>query len=236
MPTTKFDQNTQKTKPAGPKFAPKPRTDGAHKAGDYKPRAEGERKEGGYKPRTGERKTFDDNKRYTTDAKPVIVRKSAHDSASSKDSSRQDDSFAVDKKPKAPKIKHNANQFYATGKRKTSVARVWIVRGGKGSFAVNSKTMEVYFPRLAHQSSILKPFSITNVLGNFDVKCTVKGGGISGQAEAIRLGIAKALLEYDPDFRIALRAAKLLTRDSRIVERKKYGQHKARKSTQFSKR
>ena len=111
----------------------------------------------------------------------------------------------VEKKPK--------NNLYATGKRKNSIARVWLIPNGKGDIKVNKKE-----------------------LNNFDVKVSVKGGGLSGQASAIKLAISRALVSYDPKFRVALKKDGLLTRDSRVVERKKYGRRKARRSFQFSKR
>lgn len=124
---------------------------------------------------------------------------------------------------------------YATGKRKDAVARVW-VKPGHGKVTVNGKEMEAYFARPVLQMVIGQPFTIANVAGQFDVMCTVKGGGLSGQAGAVKHGISKALSLYDPELRPALKAAGFLTRDSRVVERKKYGRRKARRSFQFSKR
>ncbi len=123
-----------------------------------------------------------------------------------------------------------------TGKRKTSIARV-ILSPGEGNFVINRKrNLEQYFPREAHQRAVLTPLAVTERLGAYDVKVTVSGGGITGQAEAIRHGIARALAEKETDLRPVLKKAGLLTRDCRIVERKKYGRHKARRSPQFSKR
>jgi small subunit ribosomal protein S9 len=124
---------------------------------------------------------------------------------------------------------------YGTGKRKTSVARVWIKKGS-GKFVVNQRNLPEYFCREAYQTDVLKPLNSTNMLGQFDVFCTVKGGGLTGQAGAIRHGLSKALNNFHPSIRKNLKQDGLLTRDSRVVERKKYGKHKARKSTQFSKR
>ncbi|MBY8975551.1 30S ribosomal protein S9 [Rhodobacteraceae bacterium NNCM2] len=124
---------------------------------------------------------------------------------------------------------------YATGKRKDAVARVW-VKPGSGKVVVNGKEMNAYFARPVLQMVIAQPFSVANVTGQFDVMATVKGGGLSGQAGAVKHGISKALCEYDPEMRPALKAAGFLTRDSRVVERKKYGKRKARRSFQFSKR
>ena len=124
---------------------------------------------------------------------------------------------------------------YATGKRKDAVARVWI-RPGSGKVMVNGKEINVYFARPVLQMILRQPFQVAGVDGQFDVTATVKGGGLSGQAGAVKHGISKALQLYDPSLRAALKAAGFLTRDSRVVERKKYGKAKARKSFQFSKR
>lgn len=124
---------------------------------------------------------------------------------------------------------------YATGKRKNSVARVWIKRG-KGLVTVNGKDLDKYFPRELLKKLSVEALRVTNMLDQIDVFCTVQGGGNSGQAGSIRHGLAKALIEFDPELRPILKASKLLTRDSRVVERKKPGQRKARKKTQFSKR
>ena len=124
---------------------------------------------------------------------------------------------------------------YATGKRKDAVARVWI-RPGSGKVVVNGKELETYFARPVLQMILRQPFQVAGVEGEFDVMATVKGGGLSGQAGAVKHGISKALQLYDPALRPALKAAGFLTRDSRVVERKKYGKAKARRSFQFSKR
>ncbi len=124
---------------------------------------------------------------------------------------------------------------YATGKRKDAVARVWI-KPGSGKVTVNGKEMDAYFARPVLQMILRQPFTVAGVEGEFDVQATVKGGGLSGQAGAVKHGISKALQLYDPSLRAALKAAGFLTRDSRVVERKKYGKAKARKSFQFSKR
>ena len=124
---------------------------------------------------------------------------------------------------------------YATGKRKDAVARVW-VKPGSGKVVVNGKEMAKYFARPVLQMVIGQPFTVANVADQFDVMCTVAGGGLSGQAGAVKHGISKALTVYDPGLRPALKAAGFLTRDSRVVERKKYGKRKARRSFQFSKR
>jgi small subunit ribosomal protein S9 len=132
-------------------------------------------------------------------------------------------------------VRDNLGRSYATGKRKDAVARVWI-RPGSGRVLVNGKEMIEYFARPVLQMILRQPFTIAGVDGQFDVTATVKGGGLSGQAGAVKHGISKALQIYDPALRGALKAAGFLTRDSRVVERKKYGRAKARKSFQFSKR
>ncbi|OWM75597.1 hypothetical protein CDL15_Pgr021762 [Punica granatum] len=124
---------------------------------------------------------------------------------------------------------------YGTGRRKCSIARVWI-QPGDGKFMVNDKEFDVYFPMLDHRAALLRPFAETKTLGLWDINCTVKGGGTTGQVGAIRLGISRALQCWEPDLRPALRAAGFLTRDSRVVERKKPGKAKARKSFQWVKR
>ncbi len=124
---------------------------------------------------------------------------------------------------------------YGTGRRKESVARVWI-KPGNGDIQVNGRRMVDYFSRSVLQTLVLRPFSISNRLGRYDVICTVRGGGLSGQAGAVRHGISRALVDYEPDLRSVLKAEGLMTRDSRTVERKKYGLMKARRSFQFSKR
>ena len=138
---------------------------------------------------------------------------------------------AVVRKPKKDKL----GRSYATGKRKDAVARVWI-KPGKGNITVNSKDIDVYFARPVLKMVINQPFEITNRINEFDVVCTVSGGGLSGQAGAIKHGISKALNEFEPELRDCLKKAGFLTRDDRTVERKKYGKAKARRSYQFSKR
>lgn len=125
---------------------------------------------------------------------------------------------------------------YGTGRRKNSSARVWI-KPGKGAFVVNGQTIDKYFPRKVLQMIINQPFQVTGNTGSFDVYCTVSGGGLSGQAGAVKHGISRALLNYNPLTNHGpLKQAGFLTRDPRVVERKKYGKKKARKSFQFSKR
>lgn len=126
-------------------------------------------------------------------------------------------------------------RFHAVGRRKTSVARVYLTRG-KGEWRINGRGLADYFPRGAYQSLVEKPFEATDTVGEYDVVVNVRGGGLTGQAGAIQLGLARALLTEDEDRRVSLRREGLLTRDPRRVERKKYGQPKARKRFQFSKR
>lgn len=124
---------------------------------------------------------------------------------------------------------------YGTGRRKNAVARVWVKRGN-GKITVNGKSLEEYFARPVLRMIINQPFGAIDRVGNFDIFCTVVGGGLSGQAGAVRLGISRALDDYDSVFHKPLRSGGFLTRDSRVVERKKYGHKKARRSFQFSKR
>jgi small subunit ribosomal protein S9 len=133
-----------------------------------------------------------------------------------------------------PKI-DNLGRSYATGKRKDAVARVWLKRG-TGKFTVNGRDAVTYFARPVLRMLLAQPFVVADRAGQFDVICTVAGGGLSGQAGAVRHGISKALTYYEPGLRPVLKAQGFLTRDSRIVERKKYGKAKARRSFQFSKR
>ena len=132
-------------------------------------------------------------------------------------------------------IKDNLGRSYATGKRKGAIARVWLKQGA-GIILINGKDMGKYFARPVLQMLVNQPFSIAKVEGKFDIMATVKGGGLSGQAGAIKHGISKALSFYEPSLRPLLKNAGFITRDSRVVERKKYGKPKARRSFQFSKR
>jgi small subunit ribosomal protein S9 len=138
----------------------------------------------------------------------------------------------------APRHVQKLDKFgraYATGKRKNAVARVWI-KPGPGKITVNARTMDVYFARPVLRMILQQPLVIANRLGQYDLTITVAGGGLSGQAGAVRHGLSKALTYYEPDLRGALKKEGFLTRDSRVVERKKYGHKKARASFQFSKR
>ena len=140
--------------------------------------------------------------------------------------------------PDAPKHEKKVDKLgraYATGKRKDAVARVWI-KPGAGKIMVNAREVEVYFARPVLRMMIQQPLVAAQRAGQYDVICTVAGGGLSGQAGAVRHGISKALTNFEPDLRNVLKRGGFLTRDSRTVERKKYGRAKARKSFQFSKR
>lgn len=128
-----------------------------------------------------------------------------------------------------------AQKWYATGRRKESVARVWITPG-EGNIVINSRTMDEYFGRETSKMVVVQPLELVEQKGKIDVQVNVVGGGLSGQAGAIRHGITRALMEYNPEYRPVLKKAGLVTRDARAVERKKYGQPGARKRFQFSKR
>jgi small subunit ribosomal protein S9 len=141
---------------------------------------------------------------------------------------------AAPARPAEPRIDEQG-RTYAAGKRKNAVARVW-VKPGTGKLEVNGRSAETYFARPVLRMILSQPFQIANRLGQYDIFCTVKGGGLSGQAGAVRHGISKALALREPDLRPVLKKVGMLTRDSRVVERKKYGKAKARRSFQFSKR
>jgi small subunit ribosomal protein S9 len=128
-----------------------------------------------------------------------------------------------------------AGRFNATGKRKDATARVYLSKG-KGEVTINGRKLEEYFGRMVSRMIVMQPFNVIDMAGKFNVEVNAAGGGLSGQAGAIRHGIAQALCEYDVGYRAALKKAGFLTRDSRVVERKKYGQHGARRAHQFSKR
>ncbi|ADW22723.1 MULTISPECIES: 30S ribosomal protein S9 [Thermus] len=126
-------------------------------------------------------------------------------------------------------------QYYGTGRRKEAVARVFL-RPGSGKVTVNGQDFQDYFQGLVRAVAALEPLRAVDALGRFDAYITVKGGGKSGQIDAIKLGVARALLQYNPDYRAKLKPLGFLTRDARVVERKKYGKHKARRAPQYSKR
>ncbi|MER2520497.1 MAG: 30S ribosomal protein S9 [Bdellovibrionales bacterium] len=138
----------------------------------------------------------------------------------------------------APKHERKVDKYgraYATGKRKNAIARVWI-KPGNGKITVNGRELKVYFARPVLQMIVNQPFAVADRTGQFDVECLVNGGGLSGQAGAVKHGISKALTYFEPDLRKPLKVAKFLTRDSRVVERKKFGRAKARRRFQYSKR
>jgi small subunit ribosomal protein S9 len=138
-------------------------------------------------------------------------------------------------RPKVEPKRDGLGRSYATGRRKNAIARVWI-KPGKGEITVNGKRVGQYFARPVLRMLITQPFLVADRYNQFDVFCTVNGGGLSGQAGALRHGISRALTHYEPDLRPILKVAGFLTRDPRVVERKKYGRAKARRSFQFSKR
>jgi small subunit ribosomal protein S9 len=129
-----------------------------------------------------------------------------------------------------------ADTFYGTGKRKNAIARVWLIPGGTGTITVNNKSVEEYFGRITLQQMTREPFDKVTVGATFDVKATATGGGSTGQAGAIRHGIAKALIEFNEELKPSLREIGAVTRDPRVKERKKYGHKRARRGFQFSKR
>ena len=147
------------------------------------------------------------------------------------DVSQNDIETAAEREPERDSL----GRSYATGKRKDAVARVWL-KPGSGRVLVNRKEMNSYFARPVLQMILRQPFQVAGVEDQFDVTASVKGGGLSGQAGAVKHGISKALQLYEPKLRAPLKASGFLTRDSRVVERKKYGKRKARRSFQFSKR
>jgi small subunit ribosomal protein S9 len=142
---------------------------------------------------------------------------------------------AASESPQYVKKVDKQGRAYATGKRKDAVARVW-VKPGSGKILVNAREFEVYFARPVLRMMIQQPLVSSNRQGQYDVICTVSGGGLSGQAGAVRHGLSKALTNFEPELRGVLKKGGFLTRDSRVVERKKYGRAKARRSFQFSKR
>ena len=142
----------------------------------------------------------------------------------------------IETKPIEKKVEFNfKDSKYATGRRKKSIAKVWLKKGS-GYIYVNGKKVSDYFKKQNLQISIFRPLSIVKRENEFDVSCSVKGGGLSGQAGTIIHGLARAIVEFEPELKQTLKKAKLTTRDSRVVERKKYGHRKARRSFQFSKR
>ena len=150
------------------------------------------------------------------------------------DAPAADEAVVAPSTPAEPKIDAQGRS-YATGRRKNAIARVWVKRG-TGQVTVNGRDVSVYFARPVLQMLLLQPFEVAERVGEFDVVATVVGGGLSGQAGAVRHGISRALTYFEPGLRPALKAGGFMTRDPRVVERKKYGKAKARRSFQFSKR
>jgi small subunit ribosomal protein S9 len=180
------------------------------------------------------------------DLKDMVEEKAAQDAAAAAGTAPEaDDGDVAADAPDAPDAPDAAvavepkidaqGRSYATGKRKNAIARVWI-KPGPGKIIVNGRELETYFARPVLRMVINQPFAVTEREGQYDVMCTVKGGGLSGQAGAVKHGISKALTYYEPALRGSLKKEGFLTRDSRVVERKKYGRKKARRSFQFSKR
>jgi small subunit ribosomal protein S9 len=170
------------------------------------------------------------------EAAPDAAPDDAPDAASGDTPADAPDAAPVAVDPEMPEPKRDAQgRSYATGKRKDAVARVWI-KPGNGRITVNRRDLERYFARAVLRMVINQPFEAADRKDQFDVICTVAGGGLSGQAGAVRHGISKALTLYEPGLRPVLKTGGFLTRDSRVVERKKYGKRKARRSYQFSKR
>lgn len=164
-------------------------------------------------------------KKNLTDLKSAVADKATSAGAPATAASPEEGKPKLDSKGRA----------YGTGRRKDAVARVWVARGS-GKIVVNGRDVVQYFARGTQRLVIAQPFELSSRVGQFDVTCIVSGGGLSGQAGAVRHGISRALVNFEPTLRTTLKKAGMLTRDSRIVERKKYGKHKARKSTQWVKR
>lgn len=177
-----------------------------------------------------------DNKTKDTvkDLKDLKSAVKTDDKAATLAANAESNDAAAESKVREPKI-DKLGRAYATGRRKDAVARVW-VKKGSGKIVVNGKDQVNYFSRKTHQLIMNQPFLIVNGVGSWDVICTVKGGGLSGQAGAVRHGLSRALQNFDPALRPALKKAGMLTRDDRIVERKKVGKHKARRTKQWAKR
>ncbi|TVQ85139.1 MAG: 30S ribosomal protein S9 [Micavibrio sp.] len=173
---------------------------------------------------TEEKKTFADLKDAVAETEKAVVKEE-------KGKAEETKTEVVKAEPVIDKY----GRSYGTGRRKDAVARVW-VKPGSGKVTVNGRDQEVYFARATQRLILNQPFGVIGNAGKFDVICTVKGGGLSGQAGAVRHGISRALINFDPEFRPALKKAGMLTRDSRVVERKKYGRRKARRGMQWAKR
>ncbi len=188
-----------------------------------------------------------DEPKALSDLKEMVEEKAAKEAAESANLIKSDEDADVDTPIKTPiesivdsnvmieKKIDSDGRSYATGKRKNAIARVWI-KPGPGKVTVNGRELNVYFARPVLRMVVNQPFGVTDREGQYDVVCTVKGGGLSGQAGAVKHGISKALTYYEPELRGPLKKEGYLTRDSRVVERKKFGRKKARRSYQFSKR
>lgn len=166
-------------------------------------------------------------KKNLSDLKSAVAEKTSAPAAAAK-------ATAATAENAGPKLDAKG-RAYGTGRRKDAVAKVWVARGS-GKIIVNDKEVTTYFARGTHLLIVNQPFKLSDRTGQFDVICQVAGGGLSGQAGAVRHGISRALVNFEPALRAVLKKAGLLTRDSRVVERKKYGRHKARRSTQWVKR
>lgn len=168
-------------------------------------------------------------------AADAAAKPEAKDVPATSDNKPVEPALSDDAPIKREKKVDNLGRSYATGRRKDAVARVWI-KPGSGKVVVNGRDQTDYFGRQTHRLILNQPFLVVNSVGGFDVMATVKGGGLSGQAGAVRHGISRALENFDPEHRPALKKAGMLTRDARIVERKKVGKHKARRTKQWAKR
>lgn len=177
----------------------------------------------------------DKDKKSLSDLKDAVKEDAKADTKPAKSEDKKEEAAQDNVVPLEPKIDEHG-RAYGTGRRKSNcVARVWI-KPGTGKVTVNDKDIEVYFARPTQRLVLKQPLELVDRATQFDIVCTVSGGGLSGQAGAVRLGIARALVNYEPGLRSTLKKAGMLTRDSRVVERKKYGKAKARRSFQWAKR
>lgn len=175
-----------------------------------------------------------EDKKTLADLKDAVAENEK--AAAPKEESKKEDAAATTTEVvKAEPVLDKHGRAYGTGRRKDAVARVWVLPGS-GKVTVNGRDQEKYFARATQRLVLNQPFGVIENSGKFDVICTVKGGGLSGQAGAVRHGIARALINFNPEFRPALKREGMLTRDSRVVERKKYGRRKARRGMQWAKR
>ncbi|TNE32140.1 MAG: 30S ribosomal protein S9 [Alphaproteobacteria bacterium] len=174
-----------------------------------------------------------EDKKTLADLKDAMTEKDA--AVAKEEKAEKKDAESKTEVVKAEPVLDAQGRAYGTGRRKDAVARVW-VKPGTGKVTVNGRDQDIYFARATQRLILNQPFGIISADGKFDVVCTVKGGGLSGQAGAVRHGISRALVNFDPEFRSPLKRAGMLTRDSRVVERKKYGRRKARRGMQWAKR